>query len=421
MKIKFSNANIVTCNDDFDIIKNGVLVTNDNLIEYVGTSYTGVYDKEIDCKGGILMPGFVNSHAHSAMSIFKGLGEDCLFEEWWVDHMRPLEANFKENEYYKACMLAFAEMIKNGITTVVDLYMQPNETARAIKDSGIRGVVGIGSIRRGLPAEYDDIKLQIEEIRAENPNCNLIVFGHAVYSCDEKEFADMLRICKDLNLPFTTHASETLFEVGNEVNKHGKTPIELLESYGMFDVKCLLAHAVHVEKEEVELMKDYDISISSNPSSNLKLGSGIAPICSYLKNNINVCLGTDGSASNNALDMFREMYLLSTLQKGIMHNAKLVPACVSIKAATVNGANALGLNTGVLQKGKFADIILLDGLNLQPLNDICANIVYSANPSNVKLTMVNGDILYENGTFTKLDINKIVEEANLVIEKLKGR
>lgn len=418
MKIKFTNAVIVTGNENFDIVY-GELVTNGKEIEYVGPKYTNKCDKVIDAKGGVLMAGFVNAHCHSAMTIFKGLGEDCLFEDWWVKHMKPLENQFKDGEYYKACMLAFAEMIKNGVTTVVDLYMHPNETAKALKDAGLRGLVGVGAIRNDMPADEKEIEEQMESVKKENPDCGFVVYGHSTYSCDEAQFAELLKVCKKHNLPFTTHASETLYEVGECVKQNEKTPIELLESYGMFDIKCVLAHGVHVEKEEMEILKNYDVSIASNPSSNLKLGSGIAPIYSYLKNGINVCLGTDGSASNNAFDMFREMYLLSTLQKGVMHNAMAVSATDAIKSATINGAKAFGLNKiGVLQKGYFADIILLDGINLKPLNNVCANIVYSANPSNVKLTMVNGEILYENGKFTNLNIEKIVSDAQNIINSI---
>ena len=399
MKIKFYNAQLVTVNNTFDVIENGQLVVNNNTIEYVGKNIehdTQLYDKEINCKGNVLMPGLINTHSHAAMSLFRGMGDGVNFEKWWKKTMLPLEQSLTDADFYKGVKISASEMVANGITTFFDCYFNYKQTIKACNDVGIRVGIGFGAISGSNKFELNDLEKQYEYLKAQ-PNVIPFLYAHSTYSCDEYQFATLLTMARKHNLVFSTHVSETLSEVGECHNKYGVTPVGLLESYGMFDVPCVLAHCVHCDKDDVNILKKYNVTIAHNPASNLKLGSGIAPVYSFVKNGLNVSLGTDGAASNNGLDMLKEMYLAGTLQFGTLNNAELLQAQDLIKMATINGAKGFGVhNIGALIEGYLADIIMLDVSmpNMQPQNNLISNIAFSANTKNVVLTMVNGTIVY---------------------------
>jgi 5-methylthioadenosine/S-adenosylhomocysteine deaminase len=266
-------------------------------------------------------------------------------------------------------------MIRCGITTVVDLNKDYVATLKAMTDTGIRGVVGVG---------YDNSN-NLDEIIERLKDTNKVVYAHNMYESSEEDFANYLQACKKYNVPFVTNASETLFEVGECDNEYGMTPIELLENYGMFDIPCVVAGASQVDKEEMQILSNYGVNIVTVPSKDLITGHGVAPIVAYNKNNINVCLGVDAISKNS--DIFREMNLLISLQKGIMHKIDAIDNMYSISASTINSAKSYNLNKiGVLQKGNFADIILIQ------IGDICkiSDIIYYTNPSHVLLTMIDG-------------------------------
>ncbi len=401
MKIKFCNANIITVNDNFDVIF-GDVVVHDNIIKYVGKKLSNKHelsleiDKVIDCKNNILMPGLINTHSHAAMTLFRGMADGVLFQEWWEKNMLPLEAKLTKADIARGAEIAFREMLSNGITSVFDCYFNAEQTVKVANNLNIRLGVAFGAIspkdvvtQKSLQSEFDFL--------AKQKNVIPFLYAHSTYSCDEQQFAEILKFAKKNNLVFSTHISETLLEVGEVHNKYGVTPVGLLESYGMFDVPCVLAHCVHCDKDDIAIMKKYNVTVSHNPGSNLKLGSGIAPVYSYLKNNINVCLGTDGAASNNNLDILKEMNLAGNLQFGIMHNPSLISAAQLIKMATVNGAKAFNIsNLGAIKEGYLADIILIDNNlpNMQPQNNLISNLVFSATNKNILLTMVNGEIAY---------------------------
>ncbi len=402
MKTLFKNATVLTLNDKNMILLNTDVLVEGNTIKEVKKSIKCQADNVIDCTGKLLMPGFVNAHSHSPMTLYRGLGENTDFTNWWYDVMRPLEAKHKAGDYYTGALLAYLEMLKNGITTSCDCYMEQVEVAKAMADAGIRGVVAVGGITGKEVLDESVLDKQILAIKNSNPNATPILYAHSVYSCNEDIFTALVKYAKKHNLILTTHCSETLTEVGDCANKYDLTPVELLESYGFFDTKCLLAHCVHCDKEDVEILKNYDVSVVSCPSSNLVLGSGIAPIYSYVKNGVNVCLGTDGAGSNNSLDMFKEMFLVDNLQAGVLHQSSAINTLDTIKMATINGAQALNLNgVGKIEKGWLADIVLLDLIqpNMQPQNNLINNLVNSANVGNVYLTMVDGKVVYCNGKF----------------------
>lgn len=417
---RFINATIITMNETNEIIFNGEVDISGNLISYVGKSRDLPSKANvIDCKNKILMPGFINTHCHNAMSLMRGLGADVSFETWWHDYMLPIEETLTDDDIQKGTLLSALEMIRAGITTTVDLYLNGSALANALNKAKIRAFVNIGAeFGRFKEVDLQKLEQEYQEIKNISSIITPITFVHAVYSTEESVYIDMLAFAKKHNLVFTTHASETLDEVGRCHTLTGLTPIGLLEKYGAFDdVNCILAHCVHLDKDDVNILKEYpNVSISTNPSSNLYLGSGIAPLFSYLENNINVCMGTDGPASNNCLNMFKEMYLAKNLQAGVMNNPALVSNLEALKMATINGAKALNIkNLGSLKKDYLADMILIDNsqANMQPQHDVISNIVNSCGVQNVVLTMVNGKILYQDGAYNlDIDIPKLIKEIS---------
>lgn len=422
MKKTITNAILVTLNKDNEIIRNGQIEIEDDKIVYVGNVRKTSGDV-IDAKGNIVMPGLINTHCHLAMTLFRGYAENSNFNNWWMEYMRPLEDKLEEGDCYYGATLGMMELLKNGVTTVADFYLNPTETARACIDTGIRTNIGIGAITGREVLSDESLEKDMTDISI-SPLIKPILYAHSLYSCDESQFNELNKFAIKHSLVKSTHASETLMEVGLMDSKYGMTPIALLESYGFFDKPCVLAHCVHCDKKDIEIMSNYPITVATNPSSNLILGSGIAPLYSYIKSNINISIGTDGAASNNNLNMFKEMYLADNLQAGVLNQARAITTIDALKMATVRGALALGYdNLGRLEEGYLADIIMIDvgKPNMQPLNDICNNLVNACESNNVIMTMVGGKIVYKNYEFyCNANYEDIVEHCNKIIGRIDG-
>ncbi len=422
MKKIITNAKIVTMNSKNEIIRDGQLEIEDNIITYVGPMREVQEGAEIiDAEGNIIMPGFVNTHCHLAMTLFRGYGENSNFKNWWIDYMRPLEEKLEIGDCYYGATLGMLELIKNGVTTVADFYMHPEETVNACIDTGIRANIAIGAITGKEILSQESLLEEMNSIN-KSPLIKPILYAHSLYSCDESQFNEINKFAVEHNLIKSTHASETLTEVGIIDNKYNMTPIALLESYGFLDTPTILAHCVHCDKDDIEIMSNYDVTVATNPSSNLILGSGIAPLYSYVKNNINVSIGTDGAASNNNLNMFKEMYLADNLQAGVLNQAQVITTIDTLKMATVRGALALGYdNLGRLQEGYLADLIMIDihRPNMQPINDIANNLVNACESNNVIMTMINGKVVYKDDEYyCNADYKDIVNHCNKIIARI---
>lgn len=422
MKTIITNAIVVTLNQKNEILRNGQVEIDDNKIIYVGAPRQIVGKANvIDANGNIIMPGFVNTHCHLAMTLFRGYGENSNFSDWWMDYMRPLENKLELEDCYYGATLGILELLKNGVTTVADFYLHPEETARAVVDTGIRGNIAIGAITGSEVLSAESLEEEVKKISISS-RIKPILYAHSVYSCDESQFAELNKFAKSHDLIKSTHASETLTEVGNVHSRYGVTPIGLLESYGFFDTPSILAHCVHCDKDDIEIMKKYDITVATNPSSNLILGSGIAPLYSYVKNNINVSIGTDGAASNNNLNMFKEMYLADNLQAGVLNQAHAITSIDALKMATVRGALALGYdNLGRVEPGYLADLIMIDVSrpNMQPTNDIFNNLVNACESNNVIMTMVDGKILYKDEEYLcGVSYEDVAKHCNKIISRI---
>lgn len=423
MKKIITNAIIVTMDQDNQIIKNGQVEIEDNIITYVGSIRESNGDI-INAKGNIIMPGFINTHCHLAMTLFRGYAENSNFNNWWNDYMRPLEDKLEIDDCYYGATLGMLELIKNGVTTVADFYLHPEETAKACIDTGMRTNIAIGAITGKEVLSQEGLEEQADSLSI-SPLIKLILYAHSVYSCDESQFNELNKFAVTHNLIKSTHASETLTEVGIIDNKYKMTPIALLESYGFFDTPAILAHCVHCDRDDIEIMAKYNITVATNPSSNLILGSGIAPLYSYVKNNINVSIGTDGAASNNNLNMFKEMYLADNLQAGVLNQARAITTIDALKMATIRGALALGYdNLGRIQEGYLADIVMIDVSrpNMQPLNDVYNNLVNACESNNVIMTMINGKIVYKDEQYyCNADYKDITDHCNKIIARIDNK
>lgn len=425
MKIRFFNAYVITCNDKFDIFDGGEVWVEDDKIVYVGKPKTGfMADKVINCLGDVIMPGFVNAHAHVPMQVLRGMAEDTSFHDWWNKQIRPKESKMRPDDIYWSTMLGIAELVHGGVTSVLNNYFEQPSTIEAFVDAGIRGAIGVDV----LYTEGDDTRVKNWENRyaqmyKDSPLLTYFVTSHSIFSMSERGLNDCTMLAKKYKLPQTIHLAETLGEVGACVAQHNLTPVQYLEEIGFLDYPTTISHGVHVDKDDMEILARTNTNVALNLSSNMKLASGIPPIFTYMQRGVNLAIGTDSVASNNSLNMFREMFLVATSQKVMMADASVLPARDVIMMATRGGAKALFIDkkVGQLKKGYQADIIRVStqGIHWQPNNNKMANLVYSAHADDVVMTMVAGNILFENGTYYIGErIDKIIKEAGEVAKRI---
>ena len=428
MNTRLYNACILPMRDGIKTLNGEIWITDDK-ITYVGPEKTdeeiassGVkFDIERDCKGNVLMPSFKDAHTHSAMTGMRSYADDMPLWDWLSTKIFPLEAKLGAEDMYEFTRLAVLEYLSTGVTAVFDMYMNPDENARACNEMGIR-YVGCCDINKFGP-ELSEVERRFETLNKNDGFCSYMIGFHAEYTCTKELLAAVSDIAAKYSSPVFTHNSETKKEVNECIERYGCTPTQLFESLDMFRNGGGGYHCVYLSDEDIEIFKKHDLFVVTNPGSNTKLASGIAPISRYLKEGIRVAIGTDGPSSNNSLDMFREMFLTTGLAKlHDMDAAAVVPEEV-LKMATVNGSLCMGLNDcDVLEAGKKADIIMIDmhQPNMQPVNNIPVNIVYSGSRANVKMTMCNGKILYEDGEYKcGVDPEKIYENANLLMSKYR--
>lgn len=430
MNLRFYNARILTMEEekgkDCDLreIFFGEVHVMDSKISYVGkeTNTALKFDREIDCKGNLLMPGFKNAHTHSGMTAMRSYADGLPLKEWLETKIFPMEANMSGDDVKLLSKLAIMEYLTSGITAAMDMYLTPYTIADAFTECGMR-IVQVSGINKFGPSieEFEDRFLKIN---GKNPLSTQLMGFHAEYTCDKELLTKLSDLAHKYKQPMYTHNSETKVEFDECVGRYGVSPTVFLDSLGLFDFGGGGYHCVYLTDEDIKIFKKHDMSVISNPGSNTKLASGIAPIQKFIDSGLNVALGTDGPSSNNCLDMFREMFLVTGLAKLRENNASAVDALTVLKMATKNGAKAMLLDDcDVLAKGKQADMIMIDLCkpNMQPLNDIARNIVFSGSKQNVKMTMVAGKILYEDGKYNiGIDEETVYKEANDIITRLKA-
>ncbi|MCI9162755.1 MAG: amidohydrolase [Lachnospiraceae bacterium] len=432
MNIRFYNGRILAMDGDMEV-RSGEVWIQGNRITYVGGTAgqdgravergkdPRAWDREIDVEGNLIMPGFVNAHTHSAMTFLRSYADDLPLQEWLENQVFPMEAKLTGEDIYELSRLAILEYLTSGITSNFDMYFQPEMIARASIDCGFRTVM-VSSLNN-FTSSLDAME---EEYVKYNHYHELIRYHlgfHAEYTTSEELLKGVAALAEKYQAPVFTHNSETDREVKECIARHGKSPTAYLDSLGLFRYGGGGYHCVHMTDEDIRIFKDRGLAVVTNPGSNTKLSSGIARISDMLKEGVRLAVGTDGPASNNCLDMFREMFLVTGLAKLREGDASAVPAEEVLKMATSGGALAMGLtDCGCLAPGKLADLIIIDlkQPNMQPLNHIPKNLVYSGSKQNVKLTMVNGQILYEEGKFfVGADPEEIYGKANRIIKRMK--
>ncbi len=434
MNYRFYNAKILTM-ETTDLIE-GELWVQDDKIVYVGeggdaaaicqslSTEPVLWDREIDCRGNLLMPGFKNAHTHSAMTFLRSYADDLPLLDWLTKQVFPMEDKLDGEMIYHLTKLAVLEYLSSGITSIFDMYLDPEATAKACVEMGMRCVqVSGASGQDGFEQSLKQMEERYHALNALDPLHSYFIGFHAEYTCSRALLEQVAAMAHKYQAPVFTHLSETKAEVEGCKERYGMSPVKLLDSLGMFDYGGGGYHCVWVDGEDMDIFAKRGMSVVTNPGSNTKLASGIAPVSAFLKRGINVAIGTDGPASNNCLDMFREMFLVTGLAKLRECDAAAVDALEVLKMATVNGAKAMHLSDAdVLAAGKQADLIMIDlhRPNMQPLNNIPKNLVYSGSKQNVKMTMIRGRILYENGQFAKeTDEEEIYRKANEIIDNLR--
>lgn len=431
--IIFKNAKILLTNDDhsFSVTEGELRVIGDR-ISYIGDGSGAVdniagnddvivWDRTIDCEGNLLMPGFKDAHTHTAMVFLRSFADDLPLQDWLFSQVFPREDQLTEDDIYWLDILGIMEYLTSGITSNFDMYFFPPMNAKASVDCGFRTVQTSGMNNFGAGPEAVEENYNI--VNDMGDLVSFIIGFHAEYTTSMERMEGIAKLAHKYKSPTFLHNSETQSEVLECKERWQKTPTELCESLGMYEYGGGGYHCVYMSDEDFEIMKRRGLYAVTNAASNLKLASGIAPIKRFLDEGIPVAIGTDGAASNNALDMFREMYLMGTLSKVRENDAACVNAEEVIYSATAQGAYCMNLkDCDRVEVGKKADLVLLDlhQPNMQPENNIVKNIVYAGSKSNVKMTMVNGRILYENGKYDiGFDPDEIYKKASSIIGRMR--
>ena len=426
--ILIKNALILNPNN-FEEKRQSVLIKDDLISEIADEIDESNADKIIDASGKILLPGFVNTHTHLSMTLFRGLADDLSLDSWLNDHIWPMEANLNGDYCYIGALLGAVELIKSGTTTFSDMYFYMEDVARAVDEAGIRAVLSYGMIDFG---DAEKREAEIKENLQLFENCDgmadgriKVFFGpHSPYTASEELLIKVRELADKYNMGIHIHVSETQKEINDVSQEKGLRPFEYLDKIGFLGPDVVAAHCVWLSDEEIEIIKKHGVKVSHNPCSNMKLASGISPVSKLIENDICVSIGTDGASSNNNLDLIEELKTASLLQKVSTLDPNVVNSHDAIAMGTIKGAEALGLSDeiGSIEVGKKADIILIDtnSANMVPdSSTLTSNIIYSANGSNVDTTICNGKILMENKKLTVLDEQEIYDKARKAIKNLK--
>lgn len=412
-------------------VLSGYMTIEDDLITYIGEAepVTAGDTQVMDGSRLLFMPGLVNTHGHAAMSLLRGYGDDMVLQSWLQDKMWPMEGKFTGDDVYWGTSLSVLEMLKGGTTTFLDMYDHMDRVAEVTEQSGIRGVLMRGVI--GLcPEDVQNHKLAEAVAFARNwhgkadGRITSMISPHAPYTCPPDYFVKFVQAAHDLDLPMHTHMSETRHEVEQNVTDYGLRPVAHLEKLGMFTRPSLIAHGVHLTDEEIGILARYNVGVSHNPGSNLKLASGVARVPELLGAGVKVSLGTDGAASNNNLDMFEEMRLAALIHKGVSGDPTAVPAPEALLMATEYGAESIFLSqVGRLAAGMKADFIAIDidQPHLLPHTDLLSHAVYSASAKDVEHVWVNGRQVVKHGQCLTLDEEAIRRKAQETFESLLKR
>ncbi|AET61587.1 chlorohydrolase [Paenibacillus terrae HPL-003] len=420
MRIHIKNAMIVTMNTGDEPYEGDILIEEDRIAK-MGVELREEADECINAHGMVAMPGLINTHQHSPMSLLRAFSDDLKLMDWLERKMLPAEDRMTPEDMYWGAKLAIAEMIKSGTTTFADMYVHMDQIAEAVSETGIRA-----SLTRGLIGLEDDggqrlaegLKLIRRWSGQAEGRITTMMGPHAPYTCPPEFMKEVMGLAKDTGVPVHIHLAETVEETVKIKARYNCTPTQYLYELGLFEHHhVLLAHAVHLNREDVALLKGMKGGIAHNPVSNLKLGCGITPVLDMLGQGTIVGLGTDGAGSATTLDLFEEIKAAAWLQKLSTGNPAAFTAAQALQMATVNGAKLLNLEheTGTLEVGKKADIILLDMQkpHLQPIHQIESLLAYSINGADVDTTIVNGRVLMRGRHLLTIDEKEVLAQATV--------
>ena len=426
MRILIEGIDVLTADPAAEYIRNADIGIADDRIEFIVPAGQRVPDfipdRKINGKNMLAMPGMVNAHTHCAMTLMRNAADDLPLHKWLFEKIFPIEDRLTDDDVYWGTRLAAAEMIKSGTTALADMYLHMDAAARGIVDTGMRVNLSKSPLEfhseGGLKADdvFDDVRTYFKNWNGKyNGRIRVYLEVHSTYLFDWPSLIRASELAKELGTGIHIHLLETARERKESFEKHEKSPVEICAETGIFDVPVIGAHLVHIDEEDIRILKQYGVNAAHNPTSNLKLGSGISPVHKMLDAGVNVALGTDGTASNNNLNMFEEMHLAALIQKGVAQDPELVTARQAFMMATVNGSRAVGFGdeTGILKPGMKADMILLDmdKPHLCPVNDPFSAVVYSAQASDVDTVIVDGNILMEKRELKTIDEERVMFEV----------
>jgi len=430
LDVVLSGGTLLTMSAQMEIIENSIVGIQDGRIALVGKNRPVTAAKRIDTTGCLVMPGLVNTHTHLPMVCFRGLADDLPLMDWLNHHIFPMEARFVNKEMvYSGALLAMAEMILSGATTFCDGYFFENQIAEATRSCGMRAVLSQGFADFATPdnPKFEKIMEAADRFVARwmplSPMISPAFFCHSPYTCSPETLVNVKNAAREAGILYLTHLLENESEIETIEKRYGKKPVRHLLDLGVLDNRTIAVHCNWISDEEMDIFADLGVGISHNPVSSMKLAAGIAPAPQMLEKGITVGLGTDGAASNNDLDMFREMDAAAKIHKVTTLNPTVMSAETVIKIATLGGARLLGLDhlVGSIETGKLADIIVLDmnQPHLTPLYNPYSQLVYAARGSDVITSIINGKIVMENRRLLTINLCQVMDEVCRIAERIR--
>jgi len=428
------NGQILTMNEKMDRYSCGFILVKDSKIVELGpmkkletTDYKGLDAKEvIDATNQIIIPGMINAHGHFAMTLFRGIADDLPLMKWLEDYIWPIEEKLSPDDCYVGSQLAAIEMIQGGTTAACDMYFNEKRTLDALEEIGFRGILGYGLLdfndEEKRKNEFSITHDLLDYIKKKGKLCSPIISPHAPYTCSVELLMQAKELANQNNLPLQIHLAETEKEVKDFESTHKKTPTQHLYDIGFLNEKLVAAHCIWLNEHDMKLLSEKKVKIAHNPSSNMKLGSGVLNYQQLTDNKITIALGTDGASSNNNLSMLGELRLASLIHKGVNTNPQILPANEALQLATINGAKALSQtqDIGSIEIGKKADFAIIDihSPNTWPPHNPYSLLAYAANDSNVKTTIINGKVIMKDREFVTVDVDNVLSHAKESLEHI---
>jgi 5-methylthioadenosine/S-adenosylhomocysteine deaminase len=424
---------VLTMEPDSEPIKNGAVAVADGRIAAVGPAEEllelSPSGDVLNAGNSIILPGLVNTHSHLAMTLLRGIADDIPLKEWLEQHIWPVESKYMDRKTVRlGTELATAEQLLAGVTTTADMYFFGDEVSAVLAEAGMRGVVAeslidIPTPRCATPEEMLEKQRELLDIYSDHPLITPSVAAHSPYSVSAANLVKEAELAEEYEVSMQIHLAETTWEVEKLLGEKGVSPVAYLADLGVLSERTVAAHCVHVSSEDIELLAEFEAGVSHNPVSNLKLASGVSPVPTMVAAGVKVGLGTDGAASNNTLDLLRDMQLAALLHKGITGDPTVLPARTMLELLTINGARVLGLeNIGTLVEGREADLICVavDGPHTAPMYDPFSHLVFAARSSDVRHVMIHGQVVVRNHELQTMDRERIEAQAREFSENVRS-